>query len=327
MDIKNVFKIISTTVLLTLTSFGLFAASPPPLKTVLITQITSHPSADAVRQGVLAGLKDGGFIDGKNITVTIANAHGNTTTAMQIAKKFVSLKPDLMIPITTPSTQAIIQANEEFKYPVVFAAVTDPVGAGIVKSLQNPGGSVTGSTDAAPLKHQFEIFKQILPNIKTLGILYNPGDNSSATPVKEAKELAKQMGWTIIEATSPKTGDVPAAMQKLVGDKVDAVFVPLDNTVLSAMDSVVKIGNEAKIPVLSSDSDSVGQGALVSSGYTHFSTGYAAGFLASRVLKGENPSNIPIANAQDLNIYVNLKSAEKLGIKISPEILKTAQKL
>jgi putative ABC transport system substrate-binding protein len=326
MDIKTAFKVVTFTIATIVASLSLSAETPPPIpKTVVLTQITEHPSADAVREGIIAGLRDNGFEDGKTLNLIYEDAQGSNVTAMQIAKKFVSLKPDLMMPITTPSTQVLVKANEDFSYPIVFAAVTDPVAAGIVKSLEHPGGVITGATDAAPIKRQLEIFKKVLPNLKTLGILYNPGDNSSATPVKETQALAKEMGITLVEATAFKTADVPGAMQQLAGQKVDAVFVPLDNTVLSAMDSVLKISFEYKIPVLTSDSNSVSQGALASSGYTHFATGYAAGEIAARVLRGEKPADIPVAFSQDLNVYVNELSAKKLGIKIPPGILRTAK--
>jgi len=325
MDIKTAFKVVSFIFTTICASAQLSASPPPPLKTVLITQITEHPSADAVHKGILAALKDGGFVDGKNMKIIFENAQGSTVTALQIAQKFVSLQPDLMIPITTLSTQALVKANEDYSYPIVFAAVTDPVASGIVRSLEHPGGVVTGVTDSAPIKQQFEVFKRILPHLKTLGIIYNPGDNSSVTPVKEAQELAKEFGLTLVEATAIKTADVPGAMQQLAGKEVDAVFVPLDNTVLAAMDTVLRTAFEFKIPVFTSDSDSVSQGALASSGYTHFDTGYTAGQIAIKVLGGANPGDIPVATAHSLNVYINVKSANKLGVKFSDELLKTAK--
>jgi len=303
-------------------SFPLLAN--PSLKTIAITQIVDHPAANAVREGVLAALKDKGYEDGKTMTLIYENAQGSPVIAAQIAQKFKTLKPDLIIPITTLSTQAVVRANKGSSIPIVFAAVTDPIAAGVVPSLTHPGGYVTGTTDAAPIKRQLDVFKQAFPSLKTLGILYNPGDNSSSTPVKETRKLAKEVGITLEEATAFKTSDVPTAMQQLVGKKVDAIFVPLDNTILSAMDAVLKIAFQQGIPVFSSDSDSVAQGALLSSGYTHFDTGYAAGEIAAQVLGGSSPGDIPVANAQDLNVYINKKSAERLHVTFPAAILKTA---
>jgi len=280
-----------------------------------------------VREGALAALKDNGYEDGKTLKIIFENAQGSSVTATQIAKKFVALKPNVIIPISTPSTQAVVKANENYSIPIVFAAVTDPVASGVILSLDHPGGNITGVTDAAPIKRQFDIFKQILPHLKTLGVIYNPGDNSSTTPVKEAREVAKDMGITLVESSAFKTSDVPGALQQLAGKKVDAIFVPLDNTILSAMVAVLKIAFQYNIPVFTSDSDSVGQGALASSGYSHFDTGYTAGKMAVKVLKGTNPGDIPVANAQDLNVYINLKSAKKLNVTFPKDILKTAKEM
>lgn len=325
MVIKSTLKIVSFSLLTTFVTASLFANSP--LKTVAITQIAEHPSANAVREGILAALKDNGYENGKTLKLIFENAQGSPVTATQIAKKFVALKPNVIIPITTPSTQAVVKANENYSLPIVFAAVTDPVASGIVTSLDHPGGNITGVTDAAPIKRQFDIFKQILPHLKTLGVIYNPGDNSSITPVKEAREISKDMGITLVESTAFKTSDVPGALQQLAGKKVDAIFVPLDNTILSAMDAVLKIAFQYNIPVFTSDSDSVAQGALASSGYSHFDTGYAAGKIAAQVLKGANVGSIPIANAQNLNVYINLKSAKKLNVTFPKAIIKIAKEM
>jgi len=323
MDIKSTLKIVSISFLTTFPSVVLSATLP--LKTIAVTQIVDHPAADAVREGVFAALKEGGYEKDKNLKIIYENAQGSPATATQIAQKLVALKPDVIIPITTPSTQAVVNADRAYNIPIVFAAVTDPVISGVVSSLTHPGGHVTGVTDAAPVKHQFEVFKQILPNLKILGILYNPGDNSTSSPLQEARTISKEMGLILVEAIAFKTSDVSGAMQQLIGKKVDAVFVPLDNTALSAMDAVLKLAFQYKLPVFTSDSDSVTQGALASSGYSHFGTGHKAGEIAVQVLKGANPGDIPVANAQDLNIYINLKSAKKLNLIIPKAILKVAK--
>lgn len=327
MDIKAAFQIVSIVLSTAFVSQTLSAADAPPLPTVAITQIAEHPSADAVREGVLAALKDNGYEKGKTLNVIYENAQGSQVTAAQIAQKLVALNPAVLVPITTPSTQAMVKADQSYGIPIVFAAVTDPVISGVVPSLTHPGGYITGATDASPVKQQIEMFKKILPHLKTLGVVYNPGDNSSTTPLKEAREISKDLGIKLVEATAFKTSDVPAAIQQLAGNNVDAIFVPLDNTVLSAMDAVLKIGFENKIPVFSSDSDSVTQGALASSGYTHFDTGYAAGTIVAQVLKGEKVGEIPVVTAHNLNVYINPKSAEKLRITIPDAILKTAKKM
>lgn len=327
MDIKSTFKIVSFAFSSLFFSNTLSAISPTPLQSIAITQIADHPAADAVREGIIAALKDNKYEEGEKFKIYFENAQGSPVTASQIAKKFVGLKPNVLVPISTPSTQALVKFDQNYEIPIVFAAVTDPIASGIVTSLTHPGGYITGITDATPVKHQIEVFKKILPKLKTLGIIYNPGDNSSTTPLREAHKAGEALGITIVEAPAFKTSDVPTAMQQLAAKEVDAVFVPLDNTVLAAMDAVLKIAFQHKLPVFSSDSDSVGQGALASSGYTHFDTGYAAGLLVVKVLQGANVGNIPVGSAQDLNIYINHESARKLGIEIPPAVLKTAKSL
>lgn len=322
---QSIFKIVKLACFLLFFSLPLLAKSPST--TITITQIIEHPAADAVRQGLIEGLKNNGYVDGENVKIIYESAQGSPVTATQIAQKFVAMKPALMIPITTPSAQALVKADKNYEIPIVFAAVTDPLGAGVVESLEHPGGHVTGVTDAAPIQQQFKVFKEILPQLKTLGIIYNPGDNSSATPLQQARSTAKKMGIELIEATAFKTSEVPGAMKQLIGKKVQAVFVPLDNTILSAMNAVLKIAFQHKIPVFSSDSDSVIQGALASSGYTHYDTGYEAGIMAADILNGKDPGAMPVKNPFDLNVFVNPKSAQILNIEIPEEILKKAKEL
>ncbi|MBX9786601.1 MAG: ABC transporter substrate-binding protein [Alphaproteobacteria bacterium] len=324
MDIKIPFKIVSFIVVTTFFSTFLFAAAPP-LQTIAITQIADHPAANAVREGILKALKDHGIEENSQYKIIYENAQGNPVTAAQIAQKFVAAKSSVLVPITTTSTQTMVKADSAHALPMVFAAVTDPIAAGVVSSLAHPGSYITGVTDAAPIEEQVKLFKEILPQLQTLGIVYNPGDNSSATPLKQAREAAKKLGVTLIEATAFKTSDVPVAAQNLVGRGVDAIFVPLDNTVLAAMESVLKVANQNKIPVFSSDKDSVEQGALASSGYSHFDTGYVAGEMVVSVLKGANPGDIPVATAKNLNVYINSKTAKHLNLSLPKEILNQAQ--
>lgn len=326
MDIKTPFKIVSFIVVTTFFSSFLFAATPP-LQTIAITQIADHPSANAVREGILKALKNHGIEEDSQYKIIYENAQGNPVTAAQIAQKFVAAKPSVLVPITTTSTQTMVKADLTHGLPMVFAAVTDPIAAGVVTSLAHPGGYITGVTDAAPIEEQFKLFKKVLPQLQTLGVIYNPGDNSSATPLKQAREMAKKLGITLVEVTAFKTSDVSVAAQNLVGKGVDAIFVPLDNTVLAAMESVLKIANQNKVPVFSSDKDSVGQGALASLGYSHFDTGYAAGEMIVSVLKGKNPGDIPVATAQNLNVYINSKTVKHLNLSLSKEILDQATML
>lgn len=324
MDIKTPFKIVSFIIATSFFSTFLSASnSSPPI--IAITQIADHPAANAVRDGVLKALKEKGIENGPNYRILYESAQGSPVTAAQIAQKFVALSPTVLVPITTTSAQTMAKADKPYGISIVFAAVTDPVASGLVSSLEHPGGYITGATDAAPVKEQLKLFKKILPSLKVLGVIYNPGDSSSATPLKHAREVVKDLEITLLEATAFKTADVPGVVKNLMGKQVDAIFVPLDNTALAAMESILKVANQYKIPVFSSDSDSVSQGALASSGYSHFDTGYTAGNMVVRVLNGENPGDIPIATAQDLNVYINPQAAQRLDISIPQAILEQAK--
>ncbi|MDZ4323226.1 MAG: ABC transporter substrate-binding protein, partial [Alphaproteobacteria bacterium] len=201
MDIKTPFKIVSFIVVTTFFSSFLVAATPP-LQTIAITQIADHPAANAVREGILKALKDHEIEEGSQYRIIYENAHGNPVTAAQIAQKFVAAKSSVLVPITTTSTQTMVKADSAYGLPMVFAAVTDPIAAGVVISLAHPGGYITGVTDAAPIEEQFKLFRKILPQLQTLGIIYNPGDSSSATPLKQARETAKKLDITLVEATA-----------------------------------------------------------------------------------------------------------------------------
>lgn len=293
-------------------------------KVVAVTQIVAHPSADAVRQGLKDGLAEAGYVDGKNITWVFENAQGNIATGIQIAQKFVGMHPDVIVPITTPSAQAVVSAARGTDIPIIFAAVTDPIQSNVVTNMEHPGGNVTGVTDGPPISRQLELIKEIMPHIQTLGVLYNPGETTPAKIAQEVDDLSRTMGFRVIKIGAAKISDVAAAFQKAVGS-VDAVYVPLDNTVLSAMDQVVSLSYQYKIPVFSSDSHSVKQGALASVGFSHYETGKKAAQMVVRLFKGEKPGNMSVASPATTDVYLNLKSAEKLEILLPVPLVARAK--
>ncbi len=218
---------------------------------VAITQIVDHPALTQAHNGVIAGLKEQGFVDGKNLKIVFDNAHGNITTAAQIAQKFVSLSPDVIVPISTPSAQAVISADARAKIPVVFSTVTDPIAAQLVRSLKQPGGHVTGAIDLPPVAEQLEIIHEILPHAKTLGVLYNAAEINSVHMIKELK-AANAGKMTIIEAHASSSNEVSMATLSLIG-KVDAIYLPMDNTVISAINAVLQLASKHKLPVFDRD--------------------------------------------------------------------------
>ncbi|MDZ4323173.1 MAG: ABC transporter substrate-binding protein, partial [Alphaproteobacteria bacterium] len=307
------------TLLLSLLLIAPLNAAPPPKK-IAITQFVDHVAADEVRRGVIEELAKKGFKDGENLTVTFENAQGNAGTAGQIARKFIGLNPDVIVAITTPSAQAIVKAAGQGAVPIVFSAVTDPVEAGLVPSLAHPEGNVTGVMDAPPIKEQIAFLKKILPEAKTVGVLYNPGDNGSVSSLETIRAEAKAQGLTLIEATPFKSSDIQIAFLALVG-KVDAVYVPLDNMIVSAMKSVSALALKHNLPLFVADSGSVEAGAFACLGYSYLQAGHKTGEIVSEILNGKSPSEIAIASPGRTDIFINQNALEKLGLSL-PEAVR-----
>lgn len=293
-------------------------------KTVAITAIVEHPALDAVRAGVLEALKVAGWTQGQNLKTEFQSAQGNPATAAQIARQFAGSKPDVIVAIATPSAQAVAAATREI--PLVFAAVTDPVGAQLVKSMDKPGGNVTGVSDMAPIGEHVSLIREVVPAVKKIGVLYNPGEANSVTMVAKLKEEAGKAGLTVVEATATKSADAQQAARSLVG-KVEAIYIPLDNTVVSALEGVIAVGQQAKLPVFSADTDSVARGAVASIGFDYKQVGVQAGEIVARVLKGEKPGEIPAIGAKGTDLFVNLKSAAAMGVTIPGSVSARATKV
>lgn len=280
-------------------------------KTIGITQIVEHPSLNAIRKGIIAELKEEGFVEGKNLTIVYESAHGNPTVAAQIAQKFASLPLDAVIPISTPSAQTIVHHIKTT--PIIFAAITDPVGAKIVSSLEHPGGNVTGVTDAPPLMEQLNFIETCIPHLKNLGVVYNPGEANSVAMIEALKPLAKEKDIQIVTAAASKSSDVKAAALSLVAS-VDAIFIGNDNTVISGLEPLVKICLDTKKPLFVSDPDSVNRGALAAYAYDQQQMGQQVGVMVSRILKGEAVKNMAVERATDLKFSLNPKTAETIKV-------------
>ncbi|WP_313295878.1 ABC transporter substrate-binding protein [Diaphorobacter sp.] len=290
-------------------------------KSVAVTAIVEHPALDAIRDGVKESLKAAGYEEGKNLKWQYQSAQGNTGTAAQIARKFVGDKPDAIVAIATPSAQAVVAATKDV--PVVFSAVTDPVAAKLVKSWEPSGTNVTGVSDLLKLEPQVELIKKVVPNAKRVGMVYNPGEANSVVVVKQLKELLPKMGMTLVEASAPRSVDVGSAARSLIG-KVDVIYTNTDNNVVSAYESLVKVGQDAKLPLVASDTDSVKRGAIAALGVNYKDLGMQTGQMVLRILKGDKPGTIKPEVSNKTELYVNPGAAEKQGVKLSDELIKSA---
>lgn len=289
-----------------------------------ISQFVEHPALDSARKGFIDGLKEAGFEEGKNVTFEIENAQADFPTTQTIANKFVSEKVDMILAIATPSAQSAANATKDI--PILITAVTDPVSAGLAKSLEKPGTNVTGTTDMNPIKEQLQLLKQILPHAKNVGILYNAAEANSKVQVDIAKKAAGELGLTIHEATVANSSEVNQAVQSIAG-KVDAIYAPTDNTIASSIGAVVKVCNDAKIPVIAAERGMVDGGALATLGIDYYLLGKQTGKVAARVLKGEKPADIAIEGSKDLKLIINKKSADTLGIKIPEALMSKADEI
>ncbi|UKJ73086.1 ABC transporter substrate-binding protein [Azospirillum brasilense] len=310
----------AATAAVALTSATAFAQT----KTVAITAIVEHPALDATRDGVIEALKAAGYTPGDTLKVEYQSAQGNPATAAQIARQFAGARPDVIVPISTPSAQAVVASTRDI--PVVFTAVTDPVGAQLVRSLDKPGANVTGVSDMAPVAEHVALIREIVPSVKRLGVLYNAGEPNSVSLVKALKDEAQKAGLTVVEATATKSADAQPAARSLVG-KADAIYVPLDNTVVSALESVVAVGQQAKLPVFSADTDSVARGTVASIGFDYRQVGRQTGEAVVRILKGEKPGDVPVTFAKGTDLFVNPKSAAAMGVTIPEAVTQRATKV
>ena len=290
-------------------------------QTVAVTAIVEHPSLDAIREGTREGLKRAGFETDQNLRWQFQSAQGNTATAGQIARQFVGSRPAVIVAIATPSAQSVVAATKEI--PVVFSGVTDPVAAKLVKSWEPSGTNVTGVSDQLALEKQIELIKRIAPGAKRVGMVHNPGEANSAVVVKALQALLPKSGMSLVEAAAPRTVDVGSAARSLIC-KVDVLYSATDNNVSSAYESLVKVANDAKIPLISGDTAGVTRGAVASLGIDYYQLGVQTGTIVARILKGEAPGSIAPETSQKLSLHVNPGAAQKQGVTLSPEMLKSA---
>lgn len=282
-----------------------------------ILQLVDHASLDQANQGFVQAFEDAGI----DVTFDQKNANGDQTVASTIAGTFASQDLDLVLAIATPAAQAAAQAITNI--PVLITAVTDPVDAALVDSLDAPGSNVTGTTDANPVEEQLQLIKDIVPGATTIGIPYSPGEANSLVQVQWAKDAAESLGLTIVESPAVTTGDVQQAVEAL-GD-VDAIYVPTDNVVVTGLESVLQVGEAKQIPVFGAEGDSVSRGAIATFGLSYFQLGYQSGEMAIRILtEGADPATMPVETQNDLLLYLNLGAAERMGVEIPAEILEQA---
>jgi putative ABC transport system substrate-binding protein len=282
--------------------------------TVGISQFAPHPSLDAATQGFKQALKDKGL----KVKFDEQNAQADTNNTQTISKNFVGDKVDLIFANATPSATAALNATKEI--PIVFTSVTDPVGAGLVKSFEHPGKNITGTTDNHPDATKKTIsFITDEVKAKKIGVIYNSGEQNSVVQVKAVKKITEEKGASLVEVSVANTSEVKQAAESLVG-RVDAIYIPTDNTVVTALDSVIAVANNKKIPLFVGELDSMKKGAVAASGFSYFDLGYQSGLMAADILTGKKkPSEIPVELPKSLKLVINKKAAEAQGLQVKEE--------
>lgn len=326
MPMKKSFILILSAMMVLLVACGSEAGEGEKKKVKIgISQIVEHPSLDATREGIIKALKDEGYVEGKNLEVDVQIAQGDMGNNTTIAQKFASGNYDVIVGIATPSAQAIAQATAKTDIPVVFSVVTDPLGAKLVKDLKKPEKNITGVSDSHPeaVEKTIESVKEFFPEAKSVGILYNAGEQNSVSEVKKAEKIIKDNGLKVVKTTVANTSEVKQAAESMVG-RADVIFLPRDNTVISALPSVVKVANDQDIPLFTSDADSVKGGAFAAYGFEYADLGYTTGNMVLEILNGKKPNELPVRFPEKLELVINEKAAEEQGIKLTDEMKKQA---
>ncbi|QBO36076.1 ABC transporter substrate-binding protein [Periweissella cryptocerci] len=296
------------------------------IPTVGVLQFMTHPALDAINKGIDDSLKAHGYINGKNIHIDFQNAQGDQSNLKTMATKFDNENADISVGIATPAAQALVNTMPDKK--VVFSASTNPLGAQLVTNLKHPGGNVTGVSDQAPLADQLKLIQQIMPNMKTLGVIYTSSDDSATTEGKKMITLAKAAGLKVKVYTIAQTNDLAQVSQTMVNNhNVDAVFVPTDNTIASALPVLIQNANAAKVPVFPTVNTMVEQGGVAAESINQYQIGRTTGNMIVKILKGQKPGNTPVEFMRHGDLVINQKQAKLLGIKIPQSLIEAASKV
>lgn len=286
-------------------------------------QLVQHPALDAANKGFIDGLKSKGFEEGKNVTFDQQNAQGDQSNLQTIAQRFVSNKDDLVCAIATPAAQTMANASKEI--PIVGTAITDYKVAKLVKDNSKPGTNVTGTTDMNPVEAQIDLLVKIMPRAKTVGFIYNSSEVNSQLQIDLAKKAAAARGLATVEATVSSVNDIQQAAQSLMG-KVDALYIPTDNVMASAIPNLIKITDEARIPVFCGEAGMLKSGGVATLGIDYYKLGFQTGEMAADILSGKaKPQDMAIQSQKTFTVSLNEEAIKKLGLTIPDDIRKEAQ--
>ncbi|UUM57964.1 ABC transporter substrate-binding protein [Streptococcus suis] len=294
-------------------SSGLEEKSTEGAVKVGVLQYMEHESLTAAREGFVAELADNGYKEGDKLVLDYQNAQGDQANLQTISEQLIDGN-DLVLAIATPAAQSLATVSTET--PILFTAVTDPISADLVESLEKPGGLLTGTSDQAPIDKQVELLGQAVPDAKTVGILYTTSERNSEVQVEQAEKLLKEAGYKVVLKGITSSNEVQDATTSLMKD-VDAVFVPTDNTVAATMSMIGELSAEHKVPVIGGSTDMVDQGGLLTYGTNYEALGRQTAKMAIKIIEGEKVTEVPVEYPEAVNLHVNEEMAQKLGINTS----------
>lgn len=287
-----------------------------------ILQLTSHPALDKIRKGIIDTLAEEGYVEGKSVKIVYENAQGDQSNLNAMSEHLVNQQASVIAAITTPSAQAL--ANATTSIPIVLAGVTNPEGANLVNTNEKPGGNITGVADQTPIKKQISLIKKLLPQAKKIGILYSSSEDNSILNAKEAEKRAKEKGFETVTMTVSSTNDV-AQVGTSLARKVDAIWVPSDNTIASSLNTLIDAADNKGIPVFPPVDTMVEQGGLATVGIDQYEMGKQAGEMTVSVLEGTiDTADKPIQLPKKTALYINQQQARKLNIAIPKSLLNDA---
>ncbi|MDO7976307.1 ABC transporter substrate-binding protein [Oceanotoga teriensis] len=286
-----------------------------------ISQIVDHPALNSIYEGVIDAL----HAEGIQADIDYQNAQGIFQNALAIAKKFKN-DADFVVAISTPSAQAA--KNEIDDKPIVFSAVSDPVGAGLIENWGKNTSNVVGISDMLPIETHFKLMKVIMPTKKNIAILYNPGEANSKFILDRSKNIGNKIGFNIIEVAGSNVNELITSVNSNI-DMIDVVYLITDNLVASSVEILSKIFYDNKIPVVASDVEIAKKAAFIGFGFDYHSMGWATGKILIRLINGESTSDMEskVIDSKYLNLYVNLKRAENAGINVPESFILKADKL
>ncbi|WP_416353291.1 tryptophan ABC transporter substrate-binding protein [Agrilactobacillus fermenti] len=293
--------------------------------TVGILQLTTHPALDAIHRGLVAELKAQGYSPQKgNIKIDYQNAENDQSNLKTMSERFTNHHVSVMVGIATPAAQALADAST--RIPIVLGAVTDPKGANLVQDNVHPGGNVTGVSDQAPIKAQLQLIQKLQPNLKTMGVISTSSDDSAQTQVRILKRLvAKETSLKLKTYTITSTNDVNQVAETMM-NQVDAVYVPTDNTIASAMQTLVQVGNAKKVPIFPAVDTMVKDGGVATISINQYRLGRQTGKMVVNILRHhQNPATTPVKFIKKGDLVINLKAAHKLGIQIPADLVQQAK--